>query len=42
MYCFLLPRSFRDGKIINTLFLSKVGDVALDVPDANVLIQVCE
>jgi len=33
-------RAFRDGNIINTLFLSKVGDVALDVPDANVLIQI--
>ncbi len=39
MLC-VLRRSFRDGNIINTLFLSKVGDVALDVPDANVLIQV--
>ena len=36
----VLYRSFRDGNVINTLFLSKVGDVALDVPDANVLIQV--
>ena len=32
-------RAFRTNPEVNTLFLSRVGDVALDVPDANVLIQ---
>lgn len=29
-----------EGGAVNTLFLSRVGDVALDVPDANVIIQI--
>lgn len=30
---------FKYGTVINTLFISKVGDSALDIPDANVIIQ---
>jgi hypothetical protein len=34
-------RAFKTpGKGVNKLFLSRVGDVALDVPDANVIIQI--
>ena len=29
----------RDG-IVNTMLLSKVGDAALDMPDASVIIQI--
>jgi DNA excision repair protein ERCC-3 len=32
--------AFREDSAVNVLFLSKVGDVALDVPDANVIIQI--
>lgn len=32
--------TFRSHDTANILFLSKVGDVALDVPDANVIIQI--
>lgn len=32
--------AFRTQDRVNILFLSKVGDVALDVPDANVIIQI--
>lgn len=32
--------AFRSSDDVNKLFLSKVGDVALDVPDANVIIQI--
>jgi DNA excision repair protein ERCC-3 len=32
--------AFRSDTGVNRLFLSRVGDVALDVPDANVIIQV--
>jgi len=32
--------AFREDPAVKVLFLSKVGDVALDVPDANVIIQI--
>lgn len=32
--------TFRTSDKVNKLFLSRVGDVALDVPDANVIIQI--
>lgn len=32
--------AFREDPTVKVLFLSKVGDVALDVPDANVIIQI--
>jgi DNA excision repair protein ERCC-3 len=32
--------AFRETSDVRVLFLSKVGDVALDVPDANVIIQI--
>lgn len=32
--------AFRSSDVVNVLFLSRVGDVALDVPDANVIIQI--
>ncbi len=31
---------FQHGTEINTLFISKVGDTSLDLPDANVIIQI--
>eukprot|EP00760_Papus_ankaliazontas_P015306 PhM_4_TR16459/c0_g1_i1/m.63899/K10843/ERCC3, XPB; DNA excision repair protein ERCC-3 len=31
---------FKFGTKINTIFLSRVGDAALDIPDANVIIQI--
>ena len=35
----ILYRNFREG-VIETLVVSKVGNFAVDIPDANVLIQV--
>ena len=32
--------AFRTSEDVNKMFLSRVGDVALDVPDANVIIQI--
>ncbi|KAL2924692.1 General transcription and DNA repair factor IIH helicase subunit XPB1 [Bienertia sinuspersici] len=32
--------AFKTGKDINTIFLSKVGDNSIDIPEANVIIQV--
>ena len=32
--------AFRTSDDVNKMFLSKVGDVALDVPDANVIVQI--
>jgi len=32
--------AFRNTDAVNKLFLSRVGDMALDVPDANVIIQI--
>lgn len=32
--------AFRNTDTVNKLFLSRVGDMALDVPDANVIIQI--
>lgn len=31
---------FRDGNEINTIIFSKVGDTSIDIPNANVIIQV--
>ena len=31
---------FKSGDTINTLFLSKVGDTSIDLPEANVIIQI--
>ena len=31
---------FRFNAVVNTVFLSKVGDVAIDLPEANVIIQI--
>jgi len=33
-------RSFRGNSTVNTVCLSKVGDVAIDLPEANVIIQI--
>ena len=32
-------KEFREGKI-NTLIISRVGDTSIDLPDANVIIQI--
>jgi DNA excision repair protein ERCC-3 len=34
--------AFKTNPAVNTVFLSKVGDNSLDIPEANVLIQVSE
>lgn len=31
---------FRDGNEINTIIFSRVGDTSIDIPNANVIIQV--
>lgn len=31
---------FKNTNTVNTIFLSKVGDNSLDIPEANVLIQI--
>jgi len=35
----VILEAFKDGRI-NTLLLSKVGDDSIDIPDANVIIQI--
>ncbi|KAL2902058.1 General transcription and DNA repair factor IIH helicase subunit XPB1 [Bienertia sinuspersici] len=32
--------AFKTGKDVNTIFLSKVGDNSIDIPEANVIIQI--
>ncbi|CAI9099957.1 OLC1v1036860C1 [Oldenlandia corymbosa var. corymbosa] len=32
--------AFKTGKEVNTIFLSKVGDNSIDIPEANVIIQI--
>lgn len=32
--------NFRNSPLVNTLFISKVGDVAIDLPEATVIIQI--
>nr|XP_043639888.1 general transcription and DNA repair factor IIH helicase subunit XPB1-like [Erigeron canadensis] len=36
----MILKAFKTGKKVNTVFLSKVGDKSIDIPEANVIIQI--